>query len=117
MVVVQNSLTGTTFHDLNMNNDRQGSLSLTVTPDDTTLYFIIACMPEVFEDSNPSFQLFPYEMRIRLGNPTAVLEVDSQEERSVIGRYNLLGQKVSENSGGFQLILYDDGTTTMIYSR
>lgn len=67
-VIVKNSLTGTSYHDLIMTNNQEGALTLNVTPNDTALFFVITSMPEVFEDSNPTFQLFPYEMRITKNN-------------------------------------------------
>jgi len=116
-VLLQNSLTGASFHDLIMNNDIQGSISLNVTPEDTTLFFIIASMPEIFQDSNQSFQLFPYEMQISAANTTEIPEIEASSAKLEIARYNLLGQKVNQNDGGFQIILYDNGTTKKTYSR
>ncbi len=57
-VIVQYNRTGISFHELNMTTDFQSSLSLNVSPTDTALYFLIASMPEIFEHSNPLFQLF-----------------------------------------------------------
>lgn len=63
-IVVKNSNGTTTFYDVPMINDWQGSLAIEVTNTDTEIYFIIASMPEIFEDENPEFQLFSYEMSI-----------------------------------------------------
>ncbi|PKA84403.1 putative secreted protein (Por secretion system target) [Ulvibacter sp. MAR_2010_11] len=63
-VLVQNTTTGTSFYDLNMSNAQDGSFSIAVTPEDTTLYFIVASMPEVFTDVE---QLYPYQIHISKG--------------------------------------------------
>ncbi len=116
-VLVQNTSTGSAFYDLDMSNDLLGSLTLEVTPEDTEIYFIIASMPEVFEDNNASFQLFPYEMQISMGNPTAVTDVDIPVTRTEIGRFNLQGQRVEQGAGGWQLLLFDDGSREVRYDR
>jgi hypothetical protein len=113
-VLVQNSQTGASFHDLIMSNDLQGSLSLNVTPEDTALYFIIAAMPEVFQDVNPSFQLFPYEIKISVGTTIGTSEVEISPKKE-IARFNVLGQRVIKNTGGLQIILFDDGTSEKIF--
>jgi hypothetical protein len=116
-VLVINSLSGTSFHDLEMSNDYQGSLTLSLSPNDTEIYFIVASMPEIFEDSNPTFQLFPYEMRISLGTPSDITESEDFTSKSELFRYNLLGQKVEKSESGVQIILYDDGSREKIYSK
>ncbi len=113
-VIVQNNRTGTSFHDFNMTNDFQGSLSLNVSPTDTALYFIIASMPEIFEDSNPLFQLFNYDMRIST-RITGISEPEPLKPTLEIARYNFLGQKVNKETEGFQIILYNDGSTKKIF--
>ncbi|MCB0520033.1 MAG: hypothetical protein H6577_14550 [Lewinellaceae bacterium] len=114
-VLVRNSDTGASFHDLNMMNNLDGSLSLDLTPQDTAVYFIIASMPEVFRDDNPTFQSFPYQMRIEATETTAVSEPIIPTFKTEIGRYNLLGQEVAENAGGLQLVLFDDGTVEKVF--
>ena len=110
-VLVQNSISGASFHDLIMSNNYQGSLSLSLTPNDTAAYFIIASMPKVFVDANPTFQLFPYQMRIITGT-TGILETGiSSLPKIEIARYNILGQKIDKNIGGLQIILYNDAST------
>ena len=116
-VVVQNSNTGASFHDLTMSNDLQGSLSLDLNPEDTTVYFIIASMPEIFQDPNEFFQVFPYEMKISVGNTTEISEIEVPSSKLEIARYNILGQKIEKNIGGFQIILFDDGTTKKVNSK
>ena len=110
-VLVQNSVTGASFHNLVMSNDYQGALTLSLTPSDTAVYFIIASMPEVFEDSEPSFQLFPYEMKISTGNITGISALGISSPKIEIARYNILGQKMDKETGGLQFILYNDGST------
>lgn len=63
-VLIHNSKTGALFKDLPMKNNRQGSLSLNVSPTDTSMVLIVGSMPEVFKDVNPKFQLFSYEIKI-----------------------------------------------------
>jgi hypothetical protein len=112
-IVVQNTNNGTLFYDLNMNSDQQGSLTLNLTPDDTTVYFIIASMPEYFTDVN---QLFSYEMSITRG----ILGIEDlqigQTNKRIIGRFDILGRKVSEDTEGIQFIIYEDGSSKKIYN-
>lgn len=114
-VLVQNSTTGVSFYDLAMSNDLQGSLSLNITPQDTALYFIIASMPEIFQDANPTFQLFPYQIRINIENTTGLSEIVNSKPKSEVARYNYMGQKIHKNVGGYQIILYNDGTSEKTY--
>lgn len=116
-VVVQNSNTGAAFYDLIMENGIQGLLNLDLNPEDTTVYFIIASMPELFQDTNPQFQLFPYQMRISIGNATGISEIQVSSTKLEIARYNYLGQKIDESKGGFQIILYDDGSTEKVFQQ
>jgi hypothetical protein len=113
-LVVQNTSSGTSFYDLNMSTDQQGSLTLNLTPDDTAVYFIIASMPEYFTDVD---QLFSYEMNISRG----VLGIEDpqrdQTNKNVIGRFDILGRKVSEDTKGIQFIIYEDGSTKKIYNK
>ena len=74
-------------------------------------------MPEVFEDVNNTFQLFPYDMRISLGTPSVITESDTFSSKSEISRHNLLGQKVNKEDFGIQIISYDNGSREKIYSR
>ena len=101
--------------DLEMTDDTHGSLSLALTPEDTAVYFIVAAMPDKFEDDHPSFQRFPYQMRITAGPVTGVLETDIKNTRLEIKRFNFLGQEINKEQGGLQLILYNDGTVEKRY--
>ncbi len=116
-VVVQNSNTGASFHDLTMSNDLQGSLSLNLNPEDTTLFFIIGSMPEIFQDNNQFFQLFPYDIKISIDNTTGISEIEDSRSRLEIARFNLFGKKVEKDNVGFQIIQFDDGTTKKVYSN
>lgn len=114
-VVVKNSLTGTSYHDLAMTNNQQGSLTLNLTPSDTAIFFIIASMPEVFEDNHSTFQLFPYKIRISAGNMSGISEFEQTKTKSEVARYNIAGQRISKKNNGFQIILYSDGTSKWVY--
>ena len=116
-VVVQNSNTGASFHDLTMNNDLEGFLSLNLNPEDTTVYFIIGSMPEIFQDNNQFFQLFPYDINISIDNTIGISEVEDSRSKLEKARFNLLGEKVSKDNVGFQIILFEDGTTKKVYSN
>ena len=115
-VLVKNTVGTTTFYDIPMTSDIEGSLSLDLTSNDTEVSFIIASMPEIFEDANPEFQVFPYQ--IRISNDTLALsEFDLVDpEKTAIARYNLLGQKIAVDNTlkGVQIILYSDGTAQKI---
>jgi hypothetical protein len=63
-ILVKNIDGNNTFYDLSMSNDANGSLSIDVTSLDSEIYFIIASMPEYFEEINQEFQLFPYQIKI-----------------------------------------------------
>jgi len=85
-----------------------------VTSLDSEIYFIIASMPEYFEEVNQEFQLFPYQMKItnnNLGvsnfdpnnfikaypNPVEnILQVELEEYENLvdIDVYSTLGQRV-----------------------
>lgn len=114
-VLVQNSVTGASFHDLVMSNNYQGSLTLNLTPNDTAASFIIASMPEVFVDINATFQLFPYQMRISLGMNSGISETVKPILKFEIARYNILGQKIDKNVGGLHIVLYNDGSTKKVF--
>jgi hypothetical protein len=113
-VLVQNSSTGASFYDLTMSNTTQGYLTLNLTPDDTEVYFIIAAMPEVFDDANTTFQLFPYQMRIGEGALGISETGVSYFPKIELARHNLLGQKVDKSDGGLQFVQYSDGSTEKV---
>ena len=111
-VLVKNTDGSTVFYDVPMTNDYQGILSVNVTDSDNEIYFIIASMPEIFEDVNPEFQVFSYEMKITnnvlnvpefeandavtiFPNPTKDiinLELDNYNEITDISLYSTTGQ-------------------------
>ncbi len=114
-VLVQNSVSGASFHNLVMSKKNQGSLVLNLTPNDTAAYFIIASMPKIFEDANSKFQLFPYQMRINTGT-TGILQIGKSNFSKVeVARYNVLGQKIDMNIGGLQYIVYSDGSSKKVF--
>ena len=114
-LVVKNSSNATQFYDIPMSNDVEGAFTLELTTEDTEVYFIIASMPEIFEDPNVEFQLFPYEMRIT----DSTLGIDdfdlSTAEKTVIARHNLLGQEISKETLGLQIVRYSDGSVKKIF--
>jgi len=114
-LLVQNSNGDSTFYDLPMTDDWNGTISLELTPEDEIVYFIVGSVPDVFEDVESSFELYPYQMRITKG----VLGIDAilgqAEPAILIGRFNLLGQRVEENYSGIQILMFNDGSTKKIY--
>jgi len=82
--LVVKSATGVSFVNLIMSSAQQGSVTLNLTPDDYEVDFIIASMPEVFEDVNPSFQLFPYNMRIVKNGGVGVEELEQIPNQVVL---------------------------------
>lgn len=104
---------GTTFHNLDMSSDFQGSLTLALTPADTAIFFIIGAMPEIFEDTNPTFQRFGYEMQISTGT-AGIVDNQSSVIKKEVSRYNVMGVKVDQNYQGVQIILFNDGSTQKV---
>lgn len=108
-VVMMNSESGTTFHNVVMSDSLHGKLSLEVTPQDTALFFIVASVPNYFRSVH---QRFGYRMRIDKG-PDTVSSVDEPIVRRsipvIVGRYDLLGRRVGPDYGGLQLVRYSDG--------
>lgn len=113
-VIVKNSNKGTSFYDLVMDSDLHGSLSLNLAPADTAIYLVIASMPSVFEDVHPTFQQFPYQVKITTGPINSILEIPVQST-TIVGRYNLLGQPIIERTRGIQFIRYADGRVRQVY--
>jgi hypothetical protein len=117
-VLVKNTNGNSTFYDLSMADDTNGSLSINVNSSDTEIYFIIASMPEYFEEINQEFQLFRYHMKITndildISNfdttdffkayPNPVkhkLQVNFKEfeDKVDIELYSILGQRVIEKT-------------------
>ncbi|MDA7803621.1 DUF6055 domain-containing protein [Crocinitomix sp.] len=111
-IVVQ-SESGSTIYDLDMASDLIGDLTLALTPSDTAIFFIVGSMPALFEDSNPSFQKFKYDIKITTGFST-ISELDLLNPKLEIARYNVMGQPIDQNYRGVQIILFDDGSTKKI---
>jgi hypothetical protein len=114
-VLVKNSITGASFHNLNTTSDYKGFLSLNLTQDDTAAYFIIASMPEVYTDPNPPFQVFPYQVRISTGTLNVQDLNPLNHPKVEIARYNSLGQRIDKSSGGLQYVIYNDGSSKKEY--
>ena len=114
-LVVKNTMTGTSFYDLSNSGESLQSLAnFELSANDTEVFLIVASMPEIFQDNNSSFQLFPYEIQITKGNTTGLQEHNADIHE--IRRCNLLGQSVDKEDGGFQIISYSNGTTQKIFS-
>ncbi len=114
-ILVQNSVTGASFHDVVMTNSTQGSLTLNLQSTDTAVHFIIANMPEIFTDPNPTFQLFPYQMRISKSFPASVTNTVLPTQKIEVARYNMLGQKITVADKGLQIIQYNDGSARKVF--
>ncbi|NOQ71413.1 MAG: hypothetical protein GQ574_05405 [Crocinitomix sp.] len=102
---------GTTFHNLTMTDDFDGKLTLDLSATDTAVFFIIGSIPEIFEDTNPSFQRFGYEMQITTGFSSVN---EQQSFRKEMARYNVMGHRIDQNYQGVQIILFDDGSTQKV---
>ena len=114
-VLVQNH-GETTFHDLPMSDDQNGELTLELTPADTTVYFIIASVPEYFRGVN---QTFGYDMQIIKGvEPDTTMSVPNDllnaPAREIVARYDLLGREVGPAHKGLQIVRYGDGSVEKV---
>lgn len=107
---------GTTIHPLNMTNNLDGNLTLSLSSTDTAAFFIIGSMPEIFEDPNPTFQQFGYEMQISTGIAN-INTPDLTIQKIELARYNLLGQRITKDYIGAQIILFNDGTKKKIMNQ
>ncbi len=110
-LVVQNSVTGTSFIDMPMNSNYTGDYILTLQSTDTAVYVIVASMPQMFQNVS---QTYSYELaidRIVIGIEDEFQDTPVKE----IARYNLLGQEVRPADGGVQVLRYEDGTFRKIY--
>ena len=67
VLVRNNTQDSSYFVDVPMSSDWDGSLTLPVSAQEDELFFIVASMPNVFEDNGLEFQLFNYEIRIANG--------------------------------------------------
>ena len=114
-LVIKNDITGTVFYDLsNFGGSLQSLTNFELSANDTEVFLIVASMPEIFQDNNSSFQLFPYEVRITKGSISGLEELNADVYE--IQRCNLMGQKVTKDAGGFQIIRYSNGTSQKVFS-
>jgi len=117
-VLVRNISGISSFHDLIMTDETNGTITINVDEDDTEIFLIIASMPEYFQDVNQEFQLFPYQIRISngpLGNldfrdsmfvkvyPNPVtnslnVSLSQRENKIEIALYSVLGQRLLKRS-------------------
>lgn len=113
-LVVKNTIAGTSFYDLsNIGGTLQSLSNIELSSDDTEVFLIVASMPEIFQDANGSFQLFPYEVRISKGNTSGLENLNSESHE--LYRCNLLGQPVSKKDDGFQIIRFSNGLTQKVF--
>lgn len=61
LIVSVNSINGKSYHELKMKNNLEGSYTLEVKPEDNTIYFIVASMPDEFKDVDI---IYSYEINI-----------------------------------------------------
>ena len=102
------------FYDVPMLNEQEGSFFLELSENDTTIYLIVASVPETFTDVE---QTYGYEVNITKGTVLGVPENDMRTTPpKVIARYDLLGRKVLENYVGIQIVKFDDGSVKKIYN-
>lgn len=114
-LVIKNDITGTIFYDLsNFGGSLQSLTDFELSANDSEVFLIVASMPEIFQDNNSSFQLFPYEVRITKGTISGLEELNADVYE--IQRCNLMGQKVTKDAGGFQIIRYSNGTSQKVFS-
>ena len=112
-LVVKNTITGTSFYDLtNIGGTLQSLNNVQLSSEDTEVFLIVASMPEIFQDTNGSFQLFPYEVKITKGNNVGLQEHNANIFE--VRRCNLLGQPISKEDGGFQIIRFSNGLTQKV---
>jgi hypothetical protein len=113
-VVVVHSNTGSSFYDLTFENDQNGALGVSLTEDDTAVYFVIASMPNHFTDVD---QRFPYEMRIGKGETLGIdaLSVQAQSPK-LMARYDLWGRQIQATHIGIQILKYNDGSVKKVYN-
>jgi hypothetical protein len=107
-ILVKNTDGNSTFYDLSMTDDINGSISIDVTSSDTEIYFVIASMPEYFEEINQEFQLFPYQMKIT----NNILGVSGFDTANFIKAY----PNPVENSLRVELEEYENEVDIVLYS-
>ncbi|MCB9169228.1 MAG: hypothetical protein H6594_02630 [Flavobacteriales bacterium] len=114
LVIIQSTVNGTSFHDLNMQNDQDGELTLALAPTDTTAYFIIASMPEVFTGVD---QRYGYDMRISASPVGIAEEGPAHRPARIVSRHDMLGREVAPTFPGVQVLHYDDGSVRKVVVR
>ncbi len=113
-VLVINEANESSFYNVPMSSNLQGTLTLELTSTDTNVFFIVGSMPELFEDNNAEFQLFPYQIRITNGL-LGISDVETNYSKKIeVARYNLLGQEIDKSAKGIQIILYNDGSVKKV---
>ncbi len=112
--VVLQSAIGTTFHPLNMMNELEGAVTISMTPADTVAYLIIASTPETFTGVS---QHFNYEINIGFTNTTDINKYEPNFKKIEAARYNALGQKVDKSFKGLQIVVYTDGSTRRVMNN
>ncbi len=67
-ILVKNSKTNSKFYDVPMTSITQGKITLTLTPDDYEVDFVVASLPDRLEDDKPEFQTYGYQVKISVVN-------------------------------------------------
>jgi hypothetical protein len=102
----------TLSYDLNMTGSFESSVTVNADSGHRNIYLVLASMPASFGFASETYR---YQLKIDKGPVTGIYEVmEPETERRVIGRFNMLGQEVGEDSEGIQVILYSDHVTRKI---
>lgn len=113
-ILVQNDDGTAQFYDLGMENEQEGSFFLEVSEENTTVYLIVASVPETFTNVE---QTYGYEVNITKGAVLGVSEnLIENIIPTIIKRYDLFGRTISEEYVGIQILKYSDGSVKKIYN-
>lgn len=112
ILVVRNQESGVSFYDFDMDSHLQGSFTYDAKPNDLSMKLVITSMPEVFTDVS---QIFLYELKVDRDPIISSLAVTLQENKKVVARFNILGQPVDPNFLGLQILVFEDGTSKIVF--
>ena len=54
-------------------------------------------------------------MRITKGDVTEIAEINPSSTKYEVGRYNLLGERINDNTNGMQIIKFNDGSSQKVF--